>query len=66
MPDGVMTHRIKPYSVPGHTGYNTIEITYNFTPGIHVSACISSYMYYYPSLTHSVWEGYCSRSLSLC
>ncbi len=36
MPNGTMTHTIKGYSLPGHHGYKTIEITYDFTPGINV------------------------------
>ena len=37
MPDGTMSVSTKLYSVPGYEGYGTIEITYNFTAGIHVS-----------------------------
>ena len=29
-----------------------------------VSVCECNYCYYYPSPTHSVWEGYCSRRVS--
>lgn len=34
---GSMTVNKKPYSLPGHEGCNTIEIVYNFTPGVQVN-----------------------------
>lgn len=37
MPDGSMTVREGRYSLPGHGEHNTIEITYSFSPGYHVS-----------------------------
>ena len=38
MPDGQMSVRTLPsQQLPGHEGYSTIEITYNFRPGVHVS-----------------------------
>lgn len=39
MPNGgTMTISKNPYPLPGHEGYGTIEIVYNFKAGIHVSA----------------------------
>ena len=37
MPDGTMTVKTQNYSLPGHEGYDTFEITYDFRPGVHVS-----------------------------
>ena len=34
---GTMTVVRQNTSLPGHSGYNTIEITYNFSPGQDVS-----------------------------
>ena len=45
MPDGTMSVSTKLYSVSGYEGYGTIEITYNFTAGIHVSTCTVSKEY---------------------
>ena len=39
MPDGTMSVRCTHKSLPGHEGYGTIEIIYNFSPGVHV--CMS-------------------------
>ena len=39
MPDGQMTvSRQAHYSLPGHEGCGVIVITYNFSPGVHVSS----------------------------
>ena len=40
MPPGTMNVAIKQFSLPGHEGCNTIEITYNFKPGVQVSNLI--------------------------
>jgi len=37
MPDGTMTVKTQNYSLPGHEGFGTYEITYNFKAGVHVS-----------------------------
>ena len=37
MPDGTMNVRHTHHSLPGHEGYGTIEIVYNFSPGSYVS-----------------------------
>ena len=37
MPDGTMHIRHTRQSLPGHEGHGTIEIVYNFSPGVHVS-----------------------------
>ena len=42
MPDGTMEVRNAHYSLPGHEGYGCIEITYNFTPGVHVCCNVDS------------------------
>ena len=39
MPSGTMTVTTRRSSLPGHEGYNTIEIVYNFRAGVHVSLC---------------------------
>ncbi len=40
MPPGTMNVAIKQFSLPGHEGCNTIEIIYNFKPGVQVSVNI--------------------------
>lgn len=40
MPPGSMTVLRQMGSLPGHEGYGTIQITYSFHPGTHVSYLI--------------------------
>ena len=44
MPDGTMTVRKQRYTLPGHDGHGSIEITYNFTAGVHVSVTFDSHI----------------------
>ena len=39
MPTGTMTVTTRGSSLPGHEGYSTIVIAYNFRAGVHVSLC---------------------------
>ena len=55
MPDGTMHVRHTRQSLPGHEGNGTIEIVYNFSPGIHVSL-----------ITKDMYLQYNSVSMHMC
>ncbi|CAI8056991.1 Probable E3 ubiquitin-protein ligase DTX2 [Geodia barretti] len=70
MPDGTMAVRHTRGSLPGHEGCGTIEIVYNFSPGVHNGRHYRTNgfprMCYLPDTEKGQKVGYVTTSYLLC